>query len=127
MKKLLAFVFILFIFSVSAQSKLKKKYFGKYEGEIGSYTIDSGTDLLQIQKSSIEIEFKANGTLTQKIGKLTKEGSWKLFFEADDYFVFDVTFSDQAMSDRILLYKKGKKISREGITPQPSSILFLKK
>ena len=127
MKKLLAFVFILFIFSVSAQSKLKKKYFGKYVGEIGSYTIDSGTDLLQIQKSSIEIEFKADGTLTQKIGELTKEGSWKLFFEADDYFVFDVTFSDQAMSDRILLYKKGKKISREGITPQPSSILFLKK
>ena len=80
-----------------------------------------------IQKSSIEIEFKADGTLTQKIGELTKEGSWKLFFEADDYFVFDVTFSDQAMSDRILLYKKGKKISREGITPQPSSILFLKK
>lgn len=127
MKKLLAFVFILFIFSVSAQSKLKKKYFGKYVGEIGSYTIDSGTDLLQIQKSSIEIEFKVDGTLTQKIGELTKEGSWKLFFEADDYFVFDVTFSDQAMSDRILLYKKGKKISREGITPQPSSILFLKK
>ena len=87
MKKLLAFVFILFIFSVSAQSKLKKKYFGKYVGEIGSYTIDSGTDLLQIQKSSIEIEFKADGTLTQKIGELTKEGSWKLFFEADDHFL----------------------------------------
>lgn len=112
---------------LSAQVKLKKKYFGLYEGEIGAYTIDSGTDLLMIQKSVIEIQFNKEGTLTQKIGEFSVSGTWKLFFEADNYYLFDVQIANQVMTERILLYKKGKKMSREGITPQPSAILNLKK
>ena len=60
-----------------------------------------------------------------QIGKLTTHGDFEVLFEADDYYVLDATMENQSVGERIVVYKKGKKISRDGLYPQPSALLFL--
>jgi len=48
-------------------------------------------------------------------------------FEGKKYFLLYVKIEEKLAGERIVVYKKGKKISRDGLYPQPSAFLYLKK
>jgi hypothetical protein len=108
--------------SVQAQS-LKRKYYGTYEGQIGAYKFDAGELLVEVEAVPIQIEINS-GFLTIQIGKLVTRGNFEILFEADEYYVLDAKMENQYVGERIVIYKKGKKISRDGLFPQPSTLLF---
>lgn len=103
---------------------IKRKYYGTYEGQINGYKFDAGDKLVEVNPIPIQIEINV-GYLTIQIGKLTTRGDFEVLFEADDYYVLDATMENQSVGERIVVYKKGKKISRDGLYPQPSALLFL--
>ncbi len=103
---------------------IKRKYYGTYEGQINGYKFDAGDKLVEVNPIPIQIQINV-GYLTIQIGKLTTHGDFEVLFEADDYYVLDATMENQSVGERIVVYKKGKKISRDGLYPQPSALLFL--
>lgn len=103
---------------------IKRKYYGTYEGQINGYKFDAGDKLVEVNPIPIQIQINV-GYLTIQIGKLTTRGDFEVLFEADDYYVLDATMENQSVGERIVVYKKGKKISRDGLYPQPSALLFL--
>lgn len=123
-RQILIFLLIGFLaHSASAQIKLKRKYYGTYEGQINGYKFDAGQKLVEVNSVPIQIEINS-GYLTIQIGKLTTKGNFEILFEADEYYVLDATMENQYVGERIVVYKKGKKISRDGLYPQPSTLLF---
>ncbi len=120
-------VFLLFLSSITFSSvqaqSLKRKYYGTYEGQISAYKFDAGDLLVEVDAVPIQIEINS-GYLTIQIGKLVTKGDFEILFEADEYYVLDVSMENQYVGERIVVYKKGKKISRDGLYPQPSTLLF---
>ncbi len=121
-------LFFLLIFTflssqVDAQEKLKRKFYGRYEGQITAYKFDAGNKLVEVDEVPIQIEINS-GYLTIQIGRLITNGNFEILFEADEYYVLDATMENQYVGERIVVYKKGKKISRDGLYPQPSTLLF---
>lgn len=125
MIKKLFFVLALCLFAMAsnAQIKLKRKYYGTYEGQINAYKFDAGNKLVEVNSVPIQIEINS-GFLTIQIGKLITKGDFEILFEADEYYVLDAKMENQFVGERIVVYKKGKKISRDGLYPQPSTLLF---
>lgn len=111
-----------------AQKKidLKKKYFGTYGGEISSFQMDSGRDLINVDSTNINVVIDES-SVEIKIGKQSMKGTYHVMFEGNKYFLLDVRIENQLAGERIVVYKKGKKISRDGLYPQPSAFLYLKK
>ncbi len=103
---------------------LKKKYFGSYIGEIPSYSFDAEDGQIDVAATSIKIVIKAK-EINFEIGKNAFQGTYKVLFEANNYFLLDCVISNQLATERIMVFKKGKKISRDGLYPQPMA--FLKK
>jgi hypothetical protein len=123
-KKLLFILALCLIVTPSdAQIKLKRKYYGTYEGQISAYKFDAGNKLVEVNSVPIQIEINS-GFLTIQIGRLITKGDFEILFEADEYYVLDAKIENQFVGERIVVYKKGKKISRDGLYPQPSSLLF---
>ncbi len=125
MKKQFLFLLIVLLSAgqLSAQTKLKRKYYGTYEGQINEYPLEVGKKLIQVKAVPIRIEINA-GYLSIQVGKLTTRGNYKVLFEADDYFVLDAVMENQSIGERIVVFKRGAKISRDGLFPQPSARLF---
>lgn len=120
------FLFLLtsiFGFSQSNIS-LKKKYYGSYIGEISSYSFDAEDGKIDVAATSIKIVIKAK-EINFEIGKNAFQGTYKVLFAANNYFLLDCVISNQLATERIMVFKKGKKISRDGLYPQPMA--FLKK
>lgn len=116
-------IFTFFICQFTAFGQLKKSYYGKYEGTIPSYEIGTGTaDKIEVSEVKINIQLTSK-ELLMDIGTSTFKGTWKLLFEAKAYFVIEGKMDDQSAPERIIIYKKGKKISREGLRPQPDGML----
>ncbi len=105
---------------------LKKKYFGKYVGEITSFQLDSGKDLVAVDSIGIAVEID-DSTVLITIGKNQLKGKYDVMFEAKTYFLLDCRIEGQIAGERIVVYKKGKKISRDGLYPQPNAFLYRKK
>jgi hypothetical protein len=103
---------------------LKKKYFGSYIGEIPSYSFDAEDGQIDVAAATIKINIKAKD-IHFEIGMNVFEGSYKVLFEANNYFLLDCKVPNQLATERIMVFKKGKKISRDGLYPQPMA--FLKK
>jgi hypothetical protein len=125
---MLRILFILFlslpgILSAQKQIDLKKKFFGAYEGQISAFELDGGKDLISVDSVTIRV------VLTEKnieitIGKQMNKGTYSVLFEGDKYIVLDCRMPEQLAGERIVVYKHGKKISREGLYPQPNTFLF---
>jgi hypothetical protein len=105
---------------------LKKKFFGTYVGEISAFQLDSGKDLLEVDKTIIKVIIQEK-TITFTIGKDAIEGTYVVLFEGKKYFLLDCVIENQLAGERIVVYKKGNKISRDGLYPQPNAFLYLKK
>jgi hypothetical protein len=125
MKRIFLTFFVLFFCGLqfSAQTRLKRKYYGTYEGQINEYPIQVGKKMIQVNSVPIRIEINA-GFLNIQVGKLATQGEYKVLFEADDYYVLDAVMQNQYIGERIVVFKKGNKISRDGLFPQPSARLF---
>jgi hypothetical protein len=112
-----------FGFSQSTTS-LKKKYLGSYIGEIPSYSFNAEDGQIDVAATSIKIIIKAK-EINFEIGKKAFQGTYNVLFEANNYFLLDCEIPNQLATERIMVFKKGKKISRDGLYPQPMA--FLKK
>lgn len=98
--------------------ELKKKYFGNYKGTVSSYEIDTGTELLKVTESAIYITIAEN-EISVTVGKNKLYGKYTVMFEADSYYLLDAIIDGQLATERIMVYKRGKKIARDGMYPQP--------
>lgn len=110
-------------FTAEAQGKLKRKYYGVYNGKINSYKLDTGGEVLDVAAVPIQIDLYS-GYLNLHIGKTTSKGAYTILFEAEDYYVLDCEMDNNSIGERIIVYKKGDKISRDGLYPQPSAMLY---
>ena len=106
--------------------ELKKKFFGTYGGEISSFKLDTGEDLVDVAKSEISIKIEAD-SIHFSIGRNELASTYSVLFEAAKYYVLDCKVNGRLAGERIVVYKKGKKISRDGLFPQPNALLYLKK
>lgn len=119
------FLFSLFFCSIALSQKpieLKNKYLGSYSGTISTYKLDTGEDLVDIEREKIAILIEAK-TVQFKIGRNTLSGNYTVLFEAKKYYVLDCIIPGRLAGERIVIYKQGKKISRDGLFPQPSAML----
>jgi len=107
---------------------LKKKYFGKYIGEVPSYTykIDIGSGIVQISSSSIYV-FIDKDVIVLEVGNNKLTGSYDVLFKARAYYLLEAKMEGQIATERIMVYKRGKHLSREGMFPQPFSDLIKSK
>lgn len=128
MIKAFIFSFILLPFAISAQKKidLKSKFYGTYSGLISSFQLDSGKDLVDVDSTKIDVTITESNVLI-KVGKNELKGTYYVMFEAKKYFLLDCRIENQLAGERIVVYKKGKKISRDGLYPQPNSFLYKQK
>ena len=122
-------ILVLFTAGVAFGQKpieLKKKFFGTYEGYVPEFKLDTGKDVVDVDSVLISVDITEDSVLII-IGRNQLMGSYHVLFEGNKYFVLDCRMTGQLAGERIVVYKKGKKISRAGLYPQPSSFLYRKK
>ncbi len=124
MKRLLLIVLLLSAGSVFSQKdiQLKKKYRGYYEGVIPEYSIQSNGELHFVSSTTISITI-GEDFVQVRVGDNEMMGTYEVMFKAEKYFLLDVDIEGQLANERIMVYKKGKKLSRDGMFPQPVSTL----
>lgn len=113
---------LLFVLPLSAFSQkeieLRKKYFGKYKGVIPAYKMNATNEIVEVGETMIYIDiFKEQ--IMVKVGNNVRYGTYEVMFMADKYFLLDATIEGQLATERIMVYKRGKKIARDGMFPQP--------
>lgn len=118
---ILSFAFVSLSFS-QKEIKLKRKYRGYYEGVIPGYDMLSNGELHFVSSAPIEITIGEN-QVQVKVGNNTMLGAYDVMFEADRYYLLDVNIEGQLANERIMVYKRGKKLSRDGMFPQPIASL----
>ena len=101
---------------------LKKKFRGYYEGTIPEYSIQSNGELHFVSSAPISITIGAD-VIQVRVGDNEMMGSYEVMFKAEKYFLLDVNIDGQLANERVMVYKKGKKLSRDGMFPQPVSTL----
>ena len=123
MRKLFFLLTLLVGFSSVAQTsgQLKKRLLGTYSGFIPSYKTVS----TNIHVDSVAVTIKlSNNSLQFTVGKLEFEGEYTVLLETSTYFILDCKIEDRIANERIMVYKRGKKISRDGLFPQPNATLY---
>jgi hypothetical protein len=124
MKKLLLVVSFLVCSTAWSQKpiELKKKFLGSYSGMIASFKLDTGEDLVDIEREKISLMIDVD-SVKFTIGRNSLTGSYTVLFEAKKYYVLDCIIPGRLAGERVVIYKAGKKISRDGLYPQPSAML----
>jgi hypothetical protein len=102
--------------------ELKKRYYGSYEGQVNTFKLDTGDDLVDVEKTNMRIFFDDKVVIFD-VGRYHLEGTYTVLFEAQKYYVLDCTIPGRLAGERIVIYKRGKQISRDGLFPQPSAML----
>jgi len=124
MKYLLLLLSFAFLGSSFGQKEidLKRRYRGYYEGVIPEYNIQSNGELHFVSSTPIEIIIGEN-QVQVKVGNNTMIGTYEVMFKADKYYLLDVDIEGQLANERIMVYKWGKRLSRDGMFPQPIASL----
>ena len=124
MKHLLLIALFFSAGSVFSQKdvELNKKYQGYYEGIIPEYSIQSNGELHFVSSTPIAITI-GEDFVQVRVGNNEIMGTYEVMFKAEKYFLLDVDIEGQLANERIMVYKKGKKLSRDGMFPQPISSL----
>ncbi len=99
---------------------LKKKFYGTYKGVIPAYKMDIGSDVIDVAAASITIVLSPEGVV-QQLGNHTKTGTWKIVTTEKAYFVLSLRLQGQLTEEQIVLDKKTKKMTRQGLFPQPDT------
>lgn len=124
MRLFLLYLSCCFALSTWAQKPitLKKKFYGSYVGEIAGYKMDVGTDNVDV--AAVAIKIKLDGDSVHiTVGQNARHGVYHVLFEGKNYFVLDCQIDGQLAGERIVVYNRGKRISRDGLYPQPSAFL----
>lgn len=124
MKNWLVFCFLLISCSVFSQH-LKKKLYGIYTGTIPAYTLDIGSDVIDVNATTITIDLSEE-RITQQLGNTLQQGTWEIVTSDKLVIVLSVRLEGQLTEELLTLYKKTKTIRREGIFPQPTTELTKK-
>lgn len=121
------FLFFLSL-QINAQKELKlaKKFFGDYQGVVPEYVLPSSGGEVRVLETPIHIKIDEE-LMELSIGKLDLKGNYKILFESKGYFLIECTAEGKPLPERIMVFKRGKRISRDGLYPQPSAILFKQK
>lgn len=98
--------------------KLKKKYYGKYKGVIPAYKMNSNNEIVEVGETAIYIDIFKDQIMV-KVGNNVRYGTYEIMFKADKYFLLDATIEGQLATERVMVYKRGKKLARDGMFPQP--------
>ncbi|MCR9172079.1 MAG: hypothetical protein NXI10_06290 [bacterium] len=101
---------------------LKRRYRGYYEGTIPEYSIQSNGELHFVSSTPISITIGAD-VIQVRVGNNEMMGTYEVMFKADKYYLLDVDIEGQLANERIMVYKWGKRLSRDGMFPQPISTL----
>lgn len=115
--------FLVFIsFGLHAQKPLKKKFLGRYHGEIGAYKINTGAQFIDVAQTDILVTLRKSD-LDFTIGKnqMTLPYTWKK--KDKQLIIIEFTRSTDETLETLILTKNRKEITREGIFPQPKAIL----
>ncbi len=99
-------------------AKLKRKYFGKYKGTVPAYEMNTGRDLIQVSETPIML-LLSKGQVSMTVGSRNRIGTYEVMFKTSNYYLLDVTMDGDVVSERLLVYVRGKRISRDGMYPQP--------
>lgn len=120
MRNLLLLILFLLPMMAFSQKKinLKRRFLGTYEGEIPAYVYESGSEMMNVAAETIVIEIGKN-QVSIKIGDNVLYGTFTIMFEAKTYYLLDVRIEGQLANERIMVYKTGKRLSRDGMYPQP--------
>jgi hypothetical protein len=123
MRKLFFLLTLLVGFTSVAQTsgQLKKRFLGTYTGFIPSYKTVSSN--IQVDSVALTIELSSN-QLRFSLGKLEFEGEYTILLETASYYILECKMEDRIANERIMVYKRGKKISRDGLFPQPNATLY---
>lgn len=118
-------LFLLLLISssfVNAQKPLKKKFFGKYEGEIAAYKINTGSQFIDVSSTPISIVIQKKD-LVLKVGR--NEMNVVYTWSKKDKKTIQIEFirAIDETKEIVILTKKSKEILREGIYPQPKCVL----
>lgn len=97
---------------------MKKKFLGAYKGEVPSYKLDIGEEVIDVSSTAIYVDLQAE-EITISIGNNVLKGKYEVMFEAKSYYLLDVDVVGQLANERIMVYKRGKRIARDGMYPQP--------
>lgn len=119
----ISLIIFIFLFSgLNAQKPFKKKFLGKYEGEIGAYTINTGAQFIEVSSVYISVTMrKKDLEFTIGRNKIAAPYSWEK--KDKKLLVIKFTRSVENTAETLILNKKTKEILREGIYPQPKVIL----
>lgn len=98
--------------------ELKKRYLGSYKGTIPAYQVTVDLSIVEVSETPIYVHLMKD-EITVTIGNRTLTGTYTVMFKANDYYLLDATMEGQLATERILVYKRGKHISRDGMYPQP--------
>ena len=129
MNRLFALVVLFFLsLHINAQKELKlaKKFFGDYQGVIPEYVLPSSGGEVRVLETPIRLKIDEE-LVEMTIGKLELKGNYRILFESKGYFLLECTVEGKSLAERIMVFKRGKKISRDGLYPQPSAILYKQK
>lgn len=124
MRKLFLLLILLIpVFAFSQKEiTLKKKYLGKYKGTIPAYKMDIGDDVIDVSASAIYIDLSKE-SIKVTIGNNTLSGTYSVMFKAKSYYLVDAVIDGQLATERLIVYKTGRKLSRDGMYPQPVTAL----
>ena len=78
---------------------------------------------MKVSSSAIYIELEKE-KITITIGNNQLTGTYTVMFKAKKYFLIDARIEGQLATERIMVYKRGRKLSRIGMYPQPVTELL---
>lgn len=121
MKSLLILLFLsAFSTHMDAQSlRVKRKYYKTYEGEMPTYNVLLGTEIVEIPTCKIALSLTKDSVFFQ-LGQLKFNNSFQLEKTGSpDEICIIVLRENSDIPERFILNTKEKSILRKGISPQP--------
>lgn len=122
MTKFFIFIFLVISAFSNAQKPLKKKFLGKYEGEIPAYKINTGSQFIDVSSASISITILKN-ELVFMVGRNEMTVPYRWIKKDKKTIQIEFLRSIDETQEIVILTKKTKEIMREGVYPQPKCIL----
>ncbi|HLV41517.1 MAG TPA: hypothetical protein VKY37_04500 [Brumimicrobium sp.] len=124
MRNLLLFGLLFLLLSACNNSNklFPKKYLGSYHGTQDAYEVSMGETAIEVPTAEYELVLDY-GKLWMTTPKQKMEGSYEVKAETKMYYTFVVTL-ENGVVEEWQLWKKGKRLIRKPIAPQPELIFI---
>lgn len=116
--KALLLILLVFTAASSYGQNLKKKYLGTYSGTIPPYTMDAGGEVVEVKSAAVMFVIEEDKAV-QTIDGISQTGRWQLMASKDDYYEIGFLPQNSSVIQKYYLFRKGKKMQRNGLYPQP--------